>query len=162
VLDLLLAEEQTVQLPQEAYVLYQLVEPWLSKRAWLHAAGVAEAAQGIVVNAYINNNPILGPKYTANNFRENLLKRTPIPRGMNQPQAHHVLPQAIESQFSKIGINVNDPKWGVWVEGGVHQSWTQSYQVAWERWLTTNPNATINQVENEAQALAKTYGFNWK
>ena len=45
--------------------------------------------------------------FTRNNFRDNLGRLTGgIPDGM---QAHHTLPYAFETEFSRIGINVHDP-----------------------------------------------------
>ena len=50
--------------------------------------------------------------FTRNNFRDNLGRLTGgIPDGM---QAHHTLPYAFETEFSRIGINVHDPKYG-WI-----------------------------------------------
>ena len=80
---------------------------------------------------------------------------------MRNPEAHHVLPQALEPQFSRLGININDPKWGAWVEGGTHQGWSHAYQLEWETWLGRNPNATLADVNAQAATLAQQFGYTW-
>ncbi len=124
--------------------------------------GAAIAGSGAATMAYIRANPVQGPRYTAGNFRKNLENRTRIPAGMRNPEAHHVLPQALEAQFSRLGINnINDPQWGAWVEGGTHQRWSHAYQVGWENWLQNNPNATLAEIKAQASTLAQQFGYTW-
>jgi len=82
---------------------------------------------------------------------------------MTKPQAHHVLPQALEGRFKKLfpDLNIHNPKWGAWVEGNIHQGWSGRYQAAWEQWLVQNPNATMSQLESQAAHLANQFGFTW-
>jgi hypothetical protein len=82
---------------------------------------------------------------------------------LKNAQAHHVLPQALESRFKSLfpNLNIHDPKWGAWVEGGVHQGWSSRYQSAWETWLAKNPNATLSQLDAQAAALAKQFNYTW-
>ena len=136
--------------------------PIVGIEATVVGAGAIEAGYGSLILKSNVDNPVQGPRFNARNFRKNLLNRTPKPQGMKAAQAHHVLPQALEDTFNKLGINVHDPKWGAWVEGGTHQSWTRSYQDAWVQWLGDNPYATIEQVEAQASTLAEMYGYIWK
>lgn len=73
-------------------------------------------------------------------------------------QAHHVFPQKFISQFSKIGININNPLYGAWV-GSTHQSWSDAYNKAWEAFFNSVQNPTAQHVFNKATELAKQYGF---
>lgn len=53
-------------------------------------------------------------------------------------QAHHGLPWAFKDDFAKLGLNVNDPKFGIWVRGGGnggHQSWSHRYNELWRAFL---------------------------
>jgi len=123
--------------------------------------GVGTVASGAMLFAYNNNNPVSGPRYTANNFRKNLEALKPKPSSMKNPQAHHVLPQSLESYFANLNININDPKWGAWVEGGTHQKWSNQYITEWKTWLNSHRHATVQDVTNQAGKLAKKYNFTW-
>ncbi len=50
-------------------------------------------------------------KLNGDNFRKNLIRHSGINPGLEY-QAHHVFPQALRERFKKIGINVDDPKYG--------------------------------------------------
>ena len=83
---------------------------------------------------------------------------------MKNAQAHHILPQKLAAQFDKLGVNVNDPHWGAWVEGtppGTHQNWSAGYNDVWGRWLRENSGATIEQIVAQAQKMAAEYGISW-
>jgi RHS repeat-associated protein len=126
--------------------------------------GAAEAAYGGSILAYASSNPTEAPRYTARNFRRNLENRTPIPQGMRNPQAHHMLPEALEKEFSRLGVNVHDPRWGAWVEGtppGTHQNWSYAFNQAWKEWLNKNRGATLEQIIAQTQKMATEYGINW-
>jgi RHS repeat-associated protein len=126
------------------------------------AAAALESAYGAGIVAINFNNSVNGPKYTANNFRKNLLNRTSIPEGLNKAEAHHVLPEKFRELFAKLGVNVDDPKWGACVEGsGPHQSWSTSYNKEWDNWLKVNINPSISQIEAKAIDLANSYGYTW-
>lgn len=126
--------------------------------------GTAEAAYGSGVLLYARGNPTKGPSYTARNFRRNLENRTPKPPGMQNAQAHHMLPEALEKEFNRLGINVHDPRWGAWVEGtppGTHQNWSYEYNQIWREWLDKNREATLEQIIAQAQRMAAKYGISW-
>jgi hypothetical protein len=135
----------------------------LAAEAGLAAVGAAEGVVGGANLVTIKNNPLQGPRYSESNFRRNLENRISIPKGQKNAEAHHVLPQALESQFKKLfpNLNIHDPRWGTWVEGGIHQGWSKAYQTAWEQWLAKNTNATMAQLEAQAAKLAGQYGYTW-
>ena len=89
--------------------------------------------------------------FTRNNFRDNLGRLTGgIPNGM---QAHHTLPYAFEKRFSDIGINIHDPKYGVWLDSTQHSKLSQKYNKAWEQFFIDNPSYTAEQVMEYATKL---------
>lgn len=70
--------------------------------------------------------------FTSRNFRHNLAKRTGInPQGM---EAHH-MPQKFEREFRKTGIDINDPKYGKWVEKHEHRKGAYWYNQQWEKFF---------------------------
>jgi RHS repeat-associated protein len=118
-------------------------------------AGLGEAAYGGAVLMQSAKNPLQGPRYTSRNFRKNLENRRPKPQGMNNPQAHHILVQALEDKFKGLGINVHDPKWGVWWDEAGHQANKVAFQRAWEKWFANTSSPTVEGVIQEAESLSK-------
>ena len=54
------------------------------------------------------------PQNITKNLRNNLKKATGLdPKDM---EAHHMLPQKFKDKFGKAKININDPKYGIWLE----------------------------------------------
>jgi RHS repeat-associated protein len=73
------------------------------------------------------------------------------PKGLQNPNAHHDLPWAFNDWFAGAGrgLNVNEPRFGRWVEGtppGQHQHWTHLYQGEWEQFIKDNRRATADEV----------------
>ncbi|AQT68260.1 hypothetical protein STSP2_01416 [Anaerohalosphaera lusitana] len=63
---------------------------------------------------------------------------------MKKPQAHHDLPQKFKDRFSRLGLDINNPKHMRWVEGGPHgnhQKWSHEFNKQWERFFQ-NPDVT--------------------
>jgi hypothetical protein len=93
--------------------------------------------------------------FTKSNFRYNLGKLTGnIPANS---QAHHVFPQKFQSVFSSKGINIHDPKFGVWWQTSGHLKNVSGYNAAWESFLRTNPSQS--QIMNYGRQLMKQYGI---
>ncbi len=77
---------------------------------------------------------------TKENFRYNLSGLTgEIPEGA---EAHHVFPQAFESEFNQVGLNIHDPKFGAWWEAGEHGRRAYEYNQRWRAFLDTKPSQT--------------------
>ncbi len=71
--------------------------------------------------------------FTSGNFRHNLAKRTGMnPQGM---EAHHMLPQKFKREFREAGIEINDPKYGKWVEMHEHRKGAYQYNQQWEEFF---------------------------
>jgi hypothetical protein len=67
------------------------------------------------------------------------------PRGMRNPQAHHDLPNKFRDRFERRGLDIDDSKYGRWVEGspaGRHQNWSPEFNREWEDFFRRNPNAS--------------------
>ncbi|HKE44283.1 MAG TPA: RHS repeat-associated core domain-containing protein [Steroidobacteraceae bacterium] len=92
-------------------------------------------------------------RFTANNFRANLVSLTG--KEPANAQAHHMLPQAFESQFAARGININDPKYGAWWNATQHLAKSAEYNKQWETFLATNPNA--REIERFGRIMASRY-----
>jgi hypothetical protein len=71
------------------------------------------------------------------------------PAGMTNPNAHHDLPWTFRDWFAQRGLNVNDPRFGRWVEGtppGGHQRWSAAFDAEWRQFKDRFPNATADDV----------------
>ncbi|MDD5760083.1 MAG: RHS repeat-associated core domain-containing protein [Desulfobulbaceae bacterium] len=92
------------------------------------------------------------------NFRENLRRLTGSSLddivGMD---AHHVLPQQFAPDFAEVGININDPVFGTWVDATAHRNWSYAYNQLWEEFL--QQKRTKEEILNFARKLAEEYGF---
>ena len=70
------------------------------------------------------------PQNITKNLRNNLKKATGLdPKDMD---AHHMLPQKFNIQFEKAKININDPKYGIWLEKKSHSKKSYEYNQKWE------------------------------
>lgn len=102
--------------------------------------------------------------FTKRNFRENLRRLTgSTSEQIRGIEAHHVLPDEFVDEFSKMGINIHDPKFGSWVEQRAHRSWSYEYNRLWERFFQRfkeqGVEPTNRQMLEFAQQLAERYGF---
>ena len=66
-------------------------------------------------------------------------------------------PYEPENWFTQKGINIHDPKWGAWVQGGrgqgVHQSWSLDYNREWEKFILENGGASIADIERQLNIM---------
>ena len=58
-------------------------------------------------------------------------RNTP-PQDGNNYHAHHIFPQKFRKFFKSIGIDVDDPQFGIWVEEHEHLTNARSYNKLWE------------------------------
>ena len=74
--------------------------------------------------------------------------------------AHHLLPKAFEDRLLHTkGINVNDPKYGRWVNRKIHNKTAQKYNMDFKRYLDAHENATEEQLIEFAESLMDYYGL---
>jgi hypothetical protein len=92
------------------------------------------------------------------NFRRNLQSLTGE-EGVNQ-EAHHVFPQEYRDVFDeRFGLNIDEPKYGSWVEGTIHRKWSWAYNQKWFRFLFSEGEKTLEQVLQFGRQLASEYNF---
>ena len=97
-------------------------------------------------------------KFTARNFRSNLIKLTGIePAGK---QAHHLLPQQFVKRFERIGLDINNPQFGRWLDNDLHLKGAYKYNNEWSLFFETNPSPTQAEVLKEADRIMReVYGI---
>jgi len=99
-------------------------------------------------------------KYTGRDlgFRQNLRKAIGEPPPGGLYDAHHVFPVQFGRDFAKLGIDVNKPEYGTWLERSVHQGISSEYAKDWNVFLRASP--TRDQAFAFARMMAGKYGFN--
>jgi len=93
--------------------------------------------------------------FTAKNFRENL--RRLLGEAPPNSHAHHVFPQKHQAEFLEAGINIHDPKYGVWWEGSDHLQKAHEYNEIWGKFITEKP--TIEEILAKGRELMKENGI---
>ncbi len=93
-----------------------------------------------------NGGPIDIPPILAPTNRKGLRKAMgdPPPEMVN-PNAHHDLSWNYKEWFASRGLDVNDPRFGRWVEGnppGTNQTWSDKFDREWADFIRRNPQAT--------------------
>ena len=67
------------------------------------------------------------------NLRNNLKRATGLdPKNM---EAHHMLPQKFDVSFEEAEININHPKYGIWLEKTSHSKKSYEYNIKWEKFF---------------------------
>jgi hypothetical protein len=78
------------------------------------------------------------------------------PAGMQNPQAHHDLPQAFRDQFERAGLDIDNPAYGRWVEGsppGRHQNWSYEFNQEWRAFFRRKPNPSRQEILDQMNRL---------
>jgi hypothetical protein len=123
-------------------------------------------AIGMVSSPWASGLGSIFREFTPDNFRVNLQKLTGFSDdAVKGLQAHHVLPQKFRPDFGKLGLNVDDPVFGAWVDSK-HQNWTHAYEGEWKVFFRefeeNGSTPTIRQVIARAKFLAEKYKLTWK
>ncbi len=97
--------------------------------------------------------------YTLANFRHNLIKLTGnVDPGADFP-AHHVIPKQFIRQAQRLGINVHDPRNGMFLPRATHQRiHAEGYNPQWQRFFNQNPTSA-QQVYDFGQRMLYNYGI---
>lgn len=61
-------------------------------------------------------------------------------------------------QFAKLGINVNAPEYGAWVEEGLHRGFSYEYNADWAAFFEQGAPSAEETLEF-GRSLAGKYGF---
>jgi len=63
------------------------------------------------------------------------------------------------SDFAQAGINIHNPKYGMWWENSAHRSASRAYNNEWRRFLDQSPKPTEAQMIDFGRNLATQYGL---
>ena len=88
--------------------------------------------------------------------RSTLSKRMKTLNGGVKPEgkhAHHMLPWDQIENMEKAGLDVNDPKYGMWLDAHEHLSKSHEYDQAWKAFFKENSSPTASQILDEMKRL---------
>ena len=58
-----------------------------------------------------------------------------------------------DEYFSKIGIEIHNPKYGAWIDSQQHRKLSSEYNKKWETFFKNNPTYTEEQVMDYAKTI---------
>ena len=67
----------------------------------------------------------------------------------------HIFPQKHRRNFQNAGLDIDDPKYGAWLETKLHLQKAWAYNKAWEDFFKNHPNATMEEILEQAEILMK-------
>lgn len=67
--------------------------------------------------------------------------------------AHHVLPKKFQKEFTNAGVDINNPKYGTWMESHLHLSKAKRNNKEWATFSKKYNNPTVAKIEEEASYL---------
>ncbi len=106
----------------------------------------AKLGIGLAVNAF-----------KSNNFRKNLIRLTGhAPTGAH---AHHIFPQRFRRNFARSGINIHDPRYGVWWEKTDHLKNAYDYNEVWRDFFNKNSNPSKSQILEKGRSIMAEFGI---
>jgi hypothetical protein len=75
--------------------------------------------------------------------------------------AHHMLPQQFRKEFTSLGLDIDNSRFGVFMDPSDHVKLhgLYKYNSEWDSFFRNNANATSTQVLEELERLRKLYGF---
>jgi hypothetical protein len=142
--------------PENVATIFFMAGEFGVARGGMKGAGtLGKKITGLFGKEVADASATLFKSFTKSNFRHNLGQLTGnIPANS---QAHHVFPQAFQGRFAAKGINIHDPKFGVWWETSSHLKNAKSYNAAWESFFRTNPSPS--QILDKGRQLMQQYGI---
>ena len=95
-----------------------------------------------------------GPRGGRLTLRQRMIRdHGPPPAWMTKPEAHHDLPQKFRRNFERAGVDIDDPKYGRWVERHPHRKWTRELNDEWEKFFNLNRRPTQEQILDKLNKL---------
>jgi len=86
-------------------------------------------------------------------LRQAMEKEGSPPANLQEPHAHHMLPWNYRDDFARAGLNINDPRLGVWVEGAPgpngHRAWSTAYNTEWRNFLFDSEGRSLNRTSQQ-------------
>ncbi|MBI2854647.1 MAG: hypothetical protein HYX87_06995 [Chloroflexi bacterium] len=155
-----------------AYDAYEFATtPSVGNFAWLALGFVDPTPGGAKVAKQMGERvfrSVANPKdlglreFTEGNFRKALKRLTDKSFTAAEKEAHHVLPKEFEDGFRKAGIeNINDPRFGSWVDPGEHAHWSSKYNDEWQRFFDElkGKKTSEEDILKYAEELSNKYNF---
>lgn len=86
---------------------------------------------------------------------------------MARIHAHHILPvkEGLARKFEEAGLNINDPRFGAWVDRTKHGQISDAFEKDWEQFFRSfedRSEPTVEEVLSEARRLAEKYDLEIK
>lgn len=97
--------------------------------------------------------------FKASNFRTSIRALQGAPPAGKSYHAHHIFAQKFESEFAQRGINIHEPRFGVWWEAKPHLKYAAEYNKEWAKFFRDYPNATKEQIFQFGKSIMARYGF---
>lgn len=92
-------------------------------------------------------------KYTRRNFRKNLAKMVgEMPIGKD---AHHIFPVELNRYFHDAGIDIHDPRFGIFMDAQMHKKGAHVYNEKWKDFWKRHSSPTQSEVFDYAKSLMK-------
>jgi hypothetical protein len=75
-------------------------------------------------------------------------------------QAHHDLPVQFEKEFASKGIDINNDKYGRWIDVDTHQIWhwkgSEKFNNVWRDFLFDSGGKSLRRTKEEIEEFLKT------
>ena len=120
--------------------------------------GIIKTIKGIKILKSTNTlKKIKFGNFTRSNFRKNFEK---LIEKRVQPgyEVHHTIPQKHRAQAKKLGINIDQPWFGIQIKKGHHDSITPDYTKDWDKFFK-QPNLTQSQLLLKSESMLNQYGL---
>ncbi len=89
-----------------------------------------------------------GPRGSRLTLRQRMIRQHgPPPSHMTRPEAHHDLPRKFRDRFQNAGLDIDDPKYGRWVEQHPHRQWSKGLNDEWQKFFNRHQNRRPTQAE---------------
>lgn len=70
-------------------------------------------------------------------------------------QAHHTLPQKFRLYFQSAGINIDNPKYGRWLESTKHNKGSYKYNRKWNDFRKEHPKPSEEEILDQIEVFMK-------
>ena len=88
-----------------------------------------------------------GPRGGRLSLRKRMIRdHGPPPAWMKNPEAHHDLPRKFRRNFENAGVDIDDPKYGRWVERHPHRTWSSKLNDEWGEFFRLHTEPTQEQI----------------
>lgn len=79
------------------------------------------------------------------------------PTHLISPVAHHDLPVKYGQWFEWNGININDPKYGRWIEETNHHKWSYQFEKEWKIFIAKRSRPSKSEILDHMEKLRQKY-----